>query len=349
MAPVEDFTSRRPRLEIEVVHSPAYELLVALWSRKHDDCSEFELGNDWFTELDAGVARDLDAELGALSASLVAVALMGEVGTAPTVGEFLRQIEHTDASRILELVMDLVCSGETELSRAAAKGDSEARTDVLARLDEDERAPVAALFEVPSADLPTRLTAAFGRYHAEVLTGRLDDFGDAAARDALARRGMALALPIEDLIEQATKGVNYRIMPGVSKVRLAPSVLIRPWSMLTQHGDTLVVTYPVDDEFFDGDANAAPTWLVNTYKALGDDRRLRILKILADGQATLSELADQLDVAKSTLHHHIGLLRSAGLISVDVDKTNDSRVYGLRREIVPEAARMMGRYLAGSS
>jgi DNA-binding transcriptional ArsR family regulator len=54
------------------------------------------------------------------------------------------------------------------------------------------------------------------------------------------------------------------------------------------------------------------------------------------------ELAERVDLAKSTAHHHLRILRSAGLVRVTV---GEQKSYSLRREGVPEAARLLDAYL----
>jgi len=85
---------------------------------------------------------------------------------------------------------------------------------------------------------------------------------------------------------------------------------------------------------------------MNLYKALSDERRLRVLKKLTMGSYTLQELADALGVAKSTMHHHVVTLRIAGLVSVSSDM--DKR-YTLRLETLPDASALLQVYLARAS
>ncbi len=49
----------------------------------------------------------------------------------------------------------------------------------------------------------------------------------------------------------------------------------------------------------------------------------------------LSEAAVELGVAKSTAHHHLAILRHAGLVTI---RDEDEKVYSLRRETIPQAA-----------
>ena len=90
------------------------------------------------------------------------------------------------------------------------------------------------------------------------------------------------------------------------------------------------------------DPDAPPSWLVQFYKALGDERRLTILKRLAEGPASFGDLVELLDLAKSTVHHHIRQLRQAGVVRVTVGAEKE---YSLRLGTVPEAARLLEGFL----
>lgn len=49
-------------------------------------------------------------------------------------------------------------------------------------------------------------------------------------------------------------------------------------------------------------------------KALGDEKRLRILLLLADGERCVCELMDDLGAAQSLLSFHLRTLKDAGLV-----------------------------------
>jgi DNA-binding transcriptional ArsR family regulator len=56
--------------------------------------------------------------------------------------------------------------------------------------------------------------------------------------------------------------------------------------------------------------------LVALGRALGDAGRVRMLLRLTQGDATLAELAETTQLAKSTAHHHLAQLRAAGLVEM---------------------------------
>ena len=108
-------------------------------------------------------------------------------------------------------------------------------------------------------------------------------------------------------------------------------------------------TYPFfTDPFFlaEADPAAPPTHLVDLYKALGDERRLRLLAALAREDADLKTLSENVDLAKSTTHHHLRVLRGAGLVRVVVSE-HDKR-YTLRKEGLAEAGPLLDGFLANA-
>ena len=57
----------------------------------------------------------------------------------------------------------------------------------------------------------------------------------------------------------------------------------------------------------------------DTFEVLASETRLDILKTLSTRRMTITELADTLDLAKSTVHHHLQRLAGAGLVAADDD------------------------------
>jgi DNA-binding IclR family transcriptional regulator len=62
---------------------------------------------------------------------------------------------------------------------------------------------------------------------------------------------------------------------------------------------------------------------------------------LTAGSYTLQEMADELGLAKTTLHHHIITLRSAGLVRMNL---SDKR-WSLRQYMVNNVGELLNTYL----
>src|SRR5205823_6107063 len=120
------------------------------------------------------------------------------------------------------------------------------------------------------------------------------------SRDAAAKRSQAGSMSPERLIEVATHGLEYRPNPWTDRVVLVPQLAMRPWNVFTVWDGATIICYPADEESIQGDLTAPPPRLLRVHKALGDERRLRMLKVLSGGSATLQQLADAVGVVKSS-------------------------------------------------
>jgi DNA-binding transcriptional ArsR family regulator len=157
---------------------------------------------------------------------------------------------------------------------------------------------------------------------------------------------MAAQLSTEALIEAATNGLQFRQEPWARRVLLIPHIALRPWNTMGAWEELYIIGYPVADESLGVGASSPPANLIRLHKALGDEKRLRMLKILAKGTASLQQLAQATGLAKSSAHHHLVILRSAGLVKVT---TGEESIYTLRRDFLPEASAMLEAFLEGSS
>jgi len=105
-----------------------------------------------------------------------------------------------------------------------------------------------------------------------------------------------------------------------------------------------VFAYPVADTALGGtDRFTPPVSAVRLYRALGDETRLRILKLLGERDHYLTELAQELDLSKPTIKHHLAQLRVAGLVTLTEE--GSLTYYSLRRDRLDAAGREVRDYL----
>jgi DNA-binding transcriptional ArsR family regulator len=76
--------------------------------------------------------------------------------------------------------------------------------------------------------------------------------------------------------------------------------------------------------------------------ALSDQNRRTVVEALAQGDATVGELAALLPIARPGVSRHLRVLREAGL--VEVRQRAQWRVYRLRPEPLAEVDEWLGRY-----
>ena len=224
-------------------------------------------------------------------------------------------------------------------------GGDDAALPAIAELMEDykreERLEVLREPEQAVTDLNDVLD-----YWSGVFTPIESRVGDIIERDYELRAADRETLAPVDLIERTTGGIRWLPEAGIRRVILAPSYFSRPYNFLMNAADWRLFGYPVSDDALEAnDPLSAPQSVVRLHRALGDETRLRILKLLAGRDLYLTEIAQQLDLSKPTIKHHLALLRSAGLVTITESGT--VVYYSLRRNRLDDASADIKRFLIG--
>lgn len=168
--------------------------------------------------------------------------------------------------------------------------------------------------------------------------------GDTEARDKAAMVERLFAtLPAEsqerimrDLLDQLVstdeqpvveepEPVSRKMMPGPRFMRGSgddrPFRDIGPWQMCCRMMANIDQAQTVDDV----DAGLP----AEVFGALGDETRIKIIRLLQDDERQADNIARTLDVPRSTLSHHLRVLRDAGLI--EVERRGRGSFYSLAR------------------
>lgn len=347
----------QPGISIEV--SPTYEMLMSLMTAFDEtEADTYEVGPDWISDVRTRAGDELLDRLRRVSHgdADTFIHLMGLAYDTPAprdIPAFLEHLRATDANEILlHLVQfyarDVRRMTPPEVIRAAVAGDASARDEFLRTSHPDWEPWTEYLRNVLSVE-----PDGYKQELVEVLEAWADRVFKPEAltilpileRDAEAKRELLRTLPDDEFVTVATNGVEFAPRPGCDRVVMVPSFVLRPLVSHLEVGEVLVIIYPVGDESISAELDTPPQRLVRLSKALGDEKRLRILRLLADGEKTLMELADAFGVAKTTMHHHMIVLRSAGLVAVGV---GDKR-YRLRHETVPDIGALLSGYLGAAT
>ncbi len=164
-------------------------------------------------------------------------------------------------------------------------------------------------------------------------------------KDVASRDTSRIATDPMGFVESVTNGVRLFPEPGIKRIVLSPSYYSRPYNSMSRIGDTQVVLYPIADSSLGSAGVAAPpVATVRLYRALGDETRLRILRLLAERDRYLTELAAELELSKPTVSHHLAQLRSAGLVTWN--EQGNLTYYTLRRDRIREAGPELSTFLA---
>jgi DNA-binding transcriptional ArsR family regulator len=226
---------------------------------------------------------------------------------------------------------------------AALDGDTAALDRVVACWPEEKHGWLRGLFDDPQAligSLARRMADWLPRY--QEMEPRIHDI---IQRDVELRTEDRATLGSIQLIERTTNGIRWLSEPGVRRVVLAPSYLARPYNFTFSGGDWRMFVYPVADAALEpNDPLAPPAGVLRLHRALGDETRLRILRLLRDRDWYLTEIAERLDLSKPTIKHHLAQLRAAGLVTLTEE--GGLSYYSLRRDRLDDASAELKRFLA---
>jgi DNA-binding transcriptional ArsR family regulator len=285
---VRDMSPRRG-LAVEIDCGAAYEALVGLIAFAGDEPeASYEVGKDWFRSARRQASRELVEGLRTLVGRtgwlMISFTTLIRSGPGRAMADLLGRLESAPAENVKQLLLEHALA-EGEKGRDVRRLQAASATDV-------KRLSLLVL----------------KRWQKEVFADQQDGLLPILETQALAWRREVDRVPPLHLIEQATNGIAYEAEPGISKVVLVPSVLTKPWVFITESGPEKVFFCPAPA------GERSDRRVAALYAALGDPSRLRILRRLTQGEAGLTDLAEELGLAKSTVHGHTVLLRDAGFV-----------------------------------
>jgi DNA-binding transcriptional ArsR family regulator len=355
--PAQAIAGRRRPLVVEIEASPAYEFLMTLFAFSDaENYATYDVSIEWFNDVRIKASPDLLAAIEQLDfdCNEIGKQMLGLAYDCPAprdVQTFIALIEAIDPLELRLHMLGYYVRGHhrttsPEIILQAAQGDAEAQKRLLKTSFPDDaewQRSLRWVLSLEPAAMKSLLLDIFRGWYDEVFREQEQLILPILACDAETKLALKPTVSPEQLIEIAT-GFEYVPEPGIQRVVLIPSYIQRPWNVITERYDTRIFCYPVADESIAADDHAPPARLVKLAKALADERRLRILKKLATGSYTLQEMAEDFGVAKTTMHHHIITLRSAGLVRMNL---SDKR-WSLRQGMIDNLGELLNTYLEGA-
>jgi DNA-binding transcriptional ArsR family regulator len=300
----------------------------------------------WLTEAKADLPADVRAEITAFNETELAIHVASFAVERPDlrcVDDLLAAVEAASTTDLmLAMLGDFEIGGGMDvIARAAIEGDPDALEQLIAS-DRDHGKSLRTLLQDPEATR-RRLQSVLGAWAVPFRTieARIASIGE---RDYAIRAEDRATMDSLDLIEKTTGGVRWLPAAGIRRVILGPSYFSRPYNFLLGGDGWRFFGYPVSDDALDlADPLAPPPSVVRLHRALGDQTRMRILKLLAGRDLYATEIAQRLELSKPTIKHHLALLRAAGLVTI----TESGAVvyYSLRRNRLDDASVELKRFL----
>ena len=294
---------------VEVDWGLGYEALIGLALLIGGEPeSTYEVGEKWFKDVRRKASPELRSaarkRAGSEGYILVGLAGMARESGGRSVSALVARMRK-DVSSQVKLGL-LRC--ESRLEEPLLRGDPAAVSEYLKSRHKGEREVARRLLAADPRDLAIKVADLLERWDTEIFSEIGVPLESELKTSAQVATRLAQQMPADRLVVRVTRGVEYRTEPWITSIVLVPTVLNRPWVDITEDDGTKYFFYPA------GPAAATPDMqLVQVYKALGDETRLRILRLLSTGEANLSEIAEKLGLAKSTVHQHMVVLRLAGL------------------------------------
>lgn len=331
---------------VELDPRTAYDFLTSACN----DCGEVEdlLAEDrrWLEESRAAIATELGSDTFVQTCSGFVAELGRMLIGHPEIrnaADMVAAIELLSDREMLEtMVGELLDDPDLSgLTRLALDGDVEAYRELQNRLESFKGHPV---IDGPMALMaPTaRAVVKFWLPRYQEVEARVERMLE---RDVEARKNDDSTVDPIGFVERTTNGIRLVPDQRIRHIVLAPSYFGRPYNSLTKVGDVQIVCYPIADSALGAaDRVTPPASTVRLYRALGDASRLRILRLLAQKDRYLTEIANELDLSKPTIKHHLAQLRSAGLITVT--EQGNFTYYALRHDRAEEAGVELRAYLA---
>ena len=345
-SPVRDFGASASGFRIEWDVRPTYDFLFSLSEDAGTTDDLPAADRTWLTEARASMPAAIRERIVHLYETEMAIHAASFAVSRPdlkTTDQFVAAFDEAELPELLAAMLsDYLRGPETEdLVARTIAGDPTAIAAVLEAFP-DHKAGLKALLDDP---------VSAHRELSEILHAWATAFRPIEARvTAILERDHALRAPDRAslnptaLIETTTNGIRWLPEVGIRRVILAPSYFSRPYNYLLTGNDWRFFGYPVSDEALDADDRLAPPpAVVRLHRALGDETRLRILKLLSSRDLYLTEIAQQLDLSKPTIKHHLAILRSAGLVTIV--EAGTVLYYSLRRGRIDDASTELGRFL----
>jgi DNA-binding transcriptional ArsR family regulator len=374
-APPRAVDLRHARLpEVEIMAAMAYDFLMSLHvavASPEFDYADYDVGRAWVESARARcAARDanalalLDRYFGSSAPGALHATLISLVVDAPPprdVEDFLGSLAHMPIGRFVEALLDQDGLGDDWqklLAAVLAAHEAGPHADdaqspasrLLDRFAAEAQPTVMAILRDPEG-ARDELVAALRVWNEAVISGERERVLPLIQREAAVLERQRAEMPPDRFIKVAMRGVEWQRPAGLRQIVFAPSYYCRPAVYYHFWRGALTFCLPVEADVLEGaqpaaDPRAPGEEILRFYEALGDDTRLRILRLLAEREMYLTELAEHLGLTKATTKHHMVRLRAAGCVTLyDRDRMT---YYALRNDIPRRAAQLMQDYLGRS-
>ncbi|ADU29104.1 ArsR/SmtB family transcription factor [Evansella cellulosilytica] len=255
---------------------------------------------------------------------------------------FTNYVEECEELALRMTCLPFVGMNYQDLRKKAAEQDAGAINELKKMTKDNSFFPAYIEFisKVDIYELKRHITDVMQQWYESVIMSNEKQLIKILENDFHTKIKMRNEMSSEEFVEWATGGISYVPEPSVHNVLLIPQYIYRPWNIEADLEGTKVYYYPVANESISPDDKYTPSnFLIEKCKSIGDEARLKIIKLLYEQDRTLQEITNELDLGKSTIHHHLKLLRGAKLVEISNSK------YALKKKSIESLQKELDFYL----
>jgi len=335
---------KRETYQVEIKHSPLWECalgIAAITNRRLLD--SLDKPTIYWKEVRANLSKDLQAQLDYVETNNTWKALLQLLHQKDfsSLDAFIEYINNLTDRELIYQSIPFIAETYQSIREQAADKNVDAIEQLREATMDNPFFPsyISFICTIDSKQLKQHLIDVMSGWYDSVIRPDLEKLTFILQTDVQAKESMKKKMKPEEFVEWATGGVKYMPEPSVYKVLLIPQYIYRPWNITADLEGTKVYYYPVSNESISPSDKYMPShFLVLKHKALGDEVRMRMVKLLFEKSRTLQEMTEKLALGKSTIHHHLKILRSAQLVGIEEGK------YVLKTRAIASLAKELERY-----
>jgi DNA-binding transcriptional ArsR family regulator len=355
--------------DIVIASGTLFDFLISLdvtLTESESGYEEFDVGRAWIEQARAACERHApgalqtlgrylgDARPTSLRATLLSLA--GSRDDNPSVKEFLDWLPV--APDLTETLLDqdglgpewmaFLRAAQEEIEAAPNREPGAATQRLLDLYPRDARPTALRILRDIQSVREELVDALWGWYKA-VFANEEERLAPMLKREATTMASRRADTQLDAFIEREMRGVQWQRPAGLRRIIFAPSYFCRPAVFYHFWRGALTFCFPIEGArpgvsgvYTDPTAPAGET--VRFFEALGDDTRLRILRLLAEREMYLTELSERLSLTKATTKHHMVRLRAAGIVTL-YDRERFT-YYALRPDVARRANQLLDMLLS---
>lgn len=315
-----DTSFKRSSFEIEIKHSILFECALGIamftYPKLHEQLEKTKVELE---DLRKSISKELQSELDYCQQHNTWKMILQLLHQRDfyCLQDFLDHLDGLDQKQFTYLVFPYLDESQQTNRILASEGDNRAVKEMAAACVNHAffSQMISFIAETETSELIAHIKSLMKGWFQEVTKNK--NVEQIFQRDVSEKKQLLAQSSPEKVVQWAT-GTVYKPEVNVDRVLLIPHTIYRPWTIEANLEQTKVFYYPVSDDSLYGipDSCQPPGYLVQAFKALADEKRLRILNLLSDSNRSLKELTEILDIGKTTIHHHLAILKSAHMVSV---------------------------------